>query len=358
MQRTGTTSVQKYLQENQDLLLSKGILLPYQLGRQLKTNQRLLYGRTSAKRIVADIKSDIESRNPAAHTVIYSDEDVPQYLTPQHFAPFRDHFHVKVVVVLRRQDRWLESWYLQNVKVQWNSELAHIGFSDFLSKWRGGEFHWLDYSKLIESWSSVFGSDSILPIVFDPPNPSGGPSSAVLSAFGISGSSFPAMEKTANQSPAVDLVELLRHLRLHENYNDDERRILGNAASNASLMRDQLPYVLLDLEERKEVLDHYSQSNAELIGKYMQGDDLFDGNMPAVQPNWSELQLTESISFVEGTVDPFVRCLVDELVYWRGLAVESGVKGPYRRRLSPASMIEKSIDAVFRKIHRMKLGKK
>ena len=124
--RTGTTSTQKFFQANFNALLDKGYLYPFGVARHSAAIIRIKHGQLAVDDLAADLVKRMDAKGSHVHSAVLSDEDMSNIKDFSIFAPLARHFDVKVVVSLRRQDLWLESWYLQNLKWQWNPSLSHL----------------------------------------------------------------------------------------------------------------------------------------------------------------------------------------------------------------------------------------
>ncbi|MFC2970493.1 hypothetical protein ACFOES_20545, partial [Acidimangrovimonas pyrenivorans] len=147
--RTATTATQKTLRKNFKALLRQGVFYPYGVDRHIRIANMLLSGAMPPAELAEDLGRRAEAWEKElgreVGTIILSDEDICMRRDLSILAPLRDHFDVEIIFALRRQDLWLESWYLQNVKGQWNKSLAHLTFDEFMD--RSEEFHWIDYDR-------------------------------------------------------------------------------------------------------------------------------------------------------------------------------------------------------------------
>lgn len=66
---------------------------------------------------------------------------------------------VKVVCYLRRQDKWIESWYNQIIKTDVNA-LSSLDYKDFIQTYR--EYGLLNYSEALQPWSDAFGKENLI----------------------------------------------------------------------------------------------------------------------------------------------------------------------------------------------------
>ncbi len=127
--RTATTSIQRFLRANFDTLLEKGYFYPFGVVRHNAVVSRMRDGVLDVEDFAADLLRRVEAKAEASTAVILSDEDMSNIEDFSIFKPLTKLFDVKVVVSLRRQDLWLESWFFQNLKWQWNPSLSHLTFA-------------------------------------------------------------------------------------------------------------------------------------------------------------------------------------------------------------------------------------
>lgn len=278
--RTGTTSTQRSLRENFSGLLQRGYLYPYGSDRHDEHVRRVRSGLLTAESWAADLERRADSHPVDVHSVLLSDEDMSLIRDFRPFEALSHRFQVKVVVMLRRQDLWLESWYLQNVKWQWNKRLANLSFEEFIA--RRSEFHWIDYAARLSHYDEVFGMDSVLPGVFEHEDMPGGPTATVLRLIGIADPSFigPELHKNSSLSPRTS--EFIRHLPLHQ-LRDVDRRLFELAAQQVD---DSLPKggskLLLDHALRAEIMAEHAEGNRAVANHYFGREHLFRDPLPAV----------------------------------------------------------------------------
>jgi len=186
-EKTGTTSIQKFLQENRIKLGANGTLFPASAG--LISHQRLVvYGKQSPESDIAENSLDVNDAAELAawkdkfaqdhcsevlefqkrhqdSTVIYSAEHLQSRLTT--IAEIKRIAHllrplfdtVEVVVYLRRQDLYAYSAYSTSVR---GGQRKTFSFETINAK---GPYY--NYRLLLENWSEVFGEDALKVRLFE-----------------------------------------------------------------------------------------------------------------------------------------------------------------------------------------------
>lgn len=279
--RTATSSIQELLFLQPDRLAAQGFHYPLGVKRHFDLANRLLAGTLSPARAARQISDSADRARGRIHSIILSDEDICTRKTLAPLAALANHFTVIPVMFLRRQDLWLESWYQQNVKWQWNSDLAHLPFPEFLA--RRHLFHWIDYDTYIRRIEGLFGTKAILCRAFEKTGMPHGPVAAFCEAVGIDFSQFPKLPRT-NSSLSPLMTEFIRQLPLDE-ISPPRRRLFENACARADwhLRRafpDQSP-LLMDFSTRCEILAEHASHNAALARRHFDRDILFQDPLPS-----------------------------------------------------------------------------
>ena len=211
--RTATSSIQEYLHSNFDALVAQGVLYPLGVRRHVHLVNNLFSGRRNPLELAHDLLQRAESKPTAIHSIILSDEDIAMRRNLSIFAQMQEVFDVKFVYCLRRQDIWLESWYMQNVKWQWDKTLAHITFPEFCN--RISDFHWIDYDNYLSHLESLVGKENVITYVFERRDMPRGPVQAFADLVGIDSRNLPPPPHS-NASFSPLLVEFSRRLPMEK----------------------------------------------------------------------------------------------------------------------------------------------
>lgn len=314
--RTATTSTQAFLLANWETLLTRGVLHPMRIGRHFAIFNAIFSGRRSVKDVTDDLMARAQKHPVNVHSMILSDEDVcmRKDLTP--LAEFRKYFDVKVVFAVRRQDLWLESWYLQNIKWQWNKSLAHLTLSEFLA--RQEELHWAYYDRLLRHCDQVFGQENVLPYVYEKAQMPEGPVVAFCNRIGVTDMQglMPAAHINSSYSPSV--AEFVRLLPLDE-APDKYRTRLENAVKAVDRDMAHPPgeqaTLLMDYKTRMDVIARHAPGNAAVARRYFGRDQLFVEPLPAVNAPLAQMVLpNDSAVLMRDYVAPMVRGLIKQFV--------------------------------------------
>ncbi|NND89528.1 MAG: hypothetical protein HKN42_01590 [Granulosicoccus sp.] len=187
-EKTGTTSIQKFLFQNRSRLLLSGNLFPATAG--FISNQRLVvYGKNAPEADLAGPSLDVDDpvalaqwkeqfvqehcaeimafhqRQAADSTVIYSSEHLQSRLTSvdeikriaRLLRPMFD--DLRIVVYLRRQDKYALSAHSTSVR---GGDVKDFAFEAIDA---AGPYY--NYRKLLENWSEVFGEEALTVHIFE-----------------------------------------------------------------------------------------------------------------------------------------------------------------------------------------------
>ncbi|MBI1172716.1 hypothetical protein GC209_15070 [bacterium] len=320
--RTGTTSTQRFLRESFNVLLKKGYLFPFRVKRHDRQIRRLVSGEQSMAEFIQDLQMRADSHPLPIHSIVLSDEDMSLIEDFSLFAPLKEAFDVKVVVALRRQDLWLESWYLQNVKWQWNPQLAHLTFAEFFE--RRADFFWVDYAKRLAHYEAIFGEGSVIAGVFEAADMPGGPISTFLNLIGIEDMTGfgPMLHRNWSLSPLMS--EFMRCLPMDQ-IVEKERIIIEAACIDVDVtLATNGSKLVMSRPQRDLVMAEYAESNRRTAQRYLGREVLFNDPLPAPEAELAEQALPEASSEVMTRfVGPMLLALSKRLTEER-LAREKG----------------------------------
>jgi len=310
--RTATTSVQRFLHRSFERLLQNGYLYPYRVARHFQLVNRLFDGDRTVDEVAQDFNKRADDKKAGIHSFIISDEDICMRPDLSLLAEFRTHFDVKIVYGLRRQDLWLESWYFQNVKWQWNPALSHCTFDEFLA--RRQEFHWIHYDRYVQHLEDLFGQENILLSCFEKEQQPDGPVNAFCRLVGLDALIGTDAVPHVNSSMSAAMVEFTRHLPMDE-FKPPERELLRRAletVDQTSLGHSgKQSERMMPLEQRQATLAEYAAGNQALAERYFNRSALFLQPLPPQDAPLANLALpADSQQLVALYIAPLLRELV------------------------------------------------
>ncbi|HKO19552.1 MAG TPA: hypothetical protein VJU82_11770 [Acidobacteriaceae bacterium] len=287
-EKTGTTSIQRFLDVNRGVLRQNGILFPTAPGRRNQTqlavaaqNDRKRGDKRLRKKLEIETASDAQvfrerlcnelAEELAASdcsTVIMSTEHCSsRLLRPLEVPRLRDLLSplfsdIRIVVYLRRQDDFLLSTYSTSVKSGSTEALRIPGP-------RMTEAHY-DHWVLLSRWAEAFGQDRMICRRFEKSELKGGDVvDDFLDAIGIAGRPPFRRPAAANESLDASSLEFLRLFNKFVPGSDATRgrllRLLNSRPSDGTL-------VTLDPEELAAFMARFTESNRKVANTYFGGE--------------------------------------------------------------------------------------
>jgi hypothetical protein len=300
--RTGTTSLQRALARNRAALLARGVAYPGEAPNHQALAWELVRGKSGAREVLALVEA------AGAPRVVLSGEDFAIHEDLGWLAAVAARHDVRVVIYLRRQDHWLMSWYNQHVKWPFDREKSGMDPQAFLATL--GDFHWLDYEKLLGRWSAVLGQEGVEAAVLE----KGQVEDATpdfLARAGIDPEGLDLDAERVNDSLPVHMLEIARHLGLHELKGGKRTRVL-NALREG--LADRAPpgrvTTVYSPEERNRVLARFEASNRAAARRFLGREALFLEPPPGPDaPYWRFPELPRD-ALLDDWVAPVVRALL------------------------------------------------
>ena len=281
--KTGSTSIQHYLNENRDALLTQGFYYPCEgnyyfhgersqsllahglLGQPPKyLGDRIVLDRDKS---ISDIRRDISASD--RQTVIVSSEHFSLAANEDQWRSIRQVFmpvvdSIRIVIYLRRQDIKLESLWAQSVK----SGLITDSFEEF-RKHNTGQ----DYFSLLQVLSEVFGKSNIIVRPFERQQLYQGDVVADFTKLiGIKLEEHARDPAKLNQAPTIQRLEAIRLINSHCNFFE-QRQFVSRILQSLALKEDQIEYSLLTIADRRHFLDAFRESNSLVAKEFLDRAD-------------------------------------------------------------------------------------
>ncbi|MEO8243067.1 MAG: hypothetical protein ABI832_12215 [bacterium] len=314
--RTATSSIQAFMLDNWETLLERGFLHPLRIPRHFALFNAIFSGLRTVKDVSKELQKRTEKHPHQIDSILLSDEDVCMRpdLTP--LADFRNHFDVKVVFALRRQDLWLESWFLQNIKWQWNKSLSHCTLDEFLA--RSEEFHWAYYDRLLGHVEQLFGHENVLPYAYERAQMPDGPVVAFCDRIGLNNLTGLTPAPHVNSSYSPSIAEFVRCLPFDE-APDKYRARLESAAKSVDLQLPPLAAdsstLLMDHDTRMKILATHAEGNANVARRFFNRENLFLEELPGPDEPLANMALpSDSMTLMRDYVAPMIRGLIQQYV--------------------------------------------
>ena len=280
--KTGTTAIQKFLYDNQELLKEQGysypkiqdLVFPSNNGSPLRNYVKQGIPDTELfgwKEFWNNTRHELNSNH-----VIISYEEIFCYNVHQFISAVKKEYdNIKVIVYLRRQDRYMETIWNQCIK---RLEFSTIEFKDFKEK----RIQDLDYLEKLNKISQIVGKNNIIVRVYEKEQFQGKYHSVVsdfLNALGINLDwERCILDKPINMALFGNYLEIKR--KMNYSFHKKDRislkmeMIFWNYTQPlfSSFGIKHLEGMFLP-EEREKFLSQYSEQNSEVAKKYLGRSD-------------------------------------------------------------------------------------
>ncbi len=192
----------------------------------------------------------------------------------------KNDFNVKVIIFLRKQDVFLDSFYRQDVKdhfptESWDSFLADNKHSDIIPT---------NYEKMLTAFSRIFGKDNIEVIPYEPgiwAKNGGSIFSVFMNAIGITDiRHYELPGGLSNESTTYNQTEIMRILNrlteAHEPLKVSTKKFFEKASIDCSgLSKEERKLSYFSDEERRKLMEEYKDENRRIAGEYLNREELF-----------------------------------------------------------------------------------
>lgn len=290
--KTGTTTLQRFLCKNENILSDLGYLYPksgrpannpiahYNLANAIRSDSRL-YNRhtgkwTDVSNQFLDLHQEIEQRKLSQ--VIISCESFSRDLEElKKLKHELSRYEVTVLVYLRKQEKFLLSAYIESIK-----QGSYLSFQEYLDK----KLDLVNYYELLSLWSTLFGKDNLTIRVFEQDKLKGNLFEDFLVSVGIEDTSkFNLNIEKYNVSPPAKTINVLRYLnsvaigKLSLSYHRCRQIYINRFLYSKRWQALSLiiPNFLISNELRFDFEDYskdFQEINQKIIAEYCQSEEV------------------------------------------------------------------------------------
>lgn len=300
--RTGTTALQRALNAARPALAEQDVHYAYDTVNHNSLAEGLQRSEVHARRVVAQLIE--EGLDSGKGHVVVSAENFASLRDPGPLWDLQRYFDVQVLAYLRRQDRWLESWYNQAIRWPWNRDIARLNPNAFYR--RVSRFHWLDYRALHQRWSKVFGAEHVHFRRFESARADllEDFSDAVGIPRGVLGAPPPGI----NASGSPRMTEALRHLDLMDRTEGERGRLVAAVRDAFATANWTGPAHAFSEAQRRRILHRHRRSNDWVAQSVLHEEPpLFEGAWPGRDRALPDLSLPEPDDLLTGLGAVFLR---------------------------------------------------
>lgn len=299
--RTGTSSLQRFLHQNRDVLAKHRIAYPGSEIHHQKAAWALKRDpsdRSELDELISPLNENQVTILSAEDFCIHTDVSWLEALASKH--------DVSAVFYLRRQDHWMMSWYNQHIKWPFDAAKSRMRKDEFLASIN--DFYWLDFESLLHRWSKVLGKDAIHTAVVEPGQVDDVVADFVVRA-GLPAGELAPLEKRDNDSLPIHLLEVTRQLGLFELPAKSRIRLI-------SALRRSLPdkanpaLTVFSPTERKTILARFDKPNRKVAREFFGREELFLEPAPAPNDSFYEFPELSNEVLLREWIQPVIHTLV------------------------------------------------
>jgi hypothetical protein len=303
--KTGTTSIQTFLDINTPALARHGIVVPRSLGERnhrrlslyamdehridkLRRSKRMLTPdvvRLYREKVLKEFRAEIASFPPASEIVMTSEfmmrlrrKDELERL--REFVCLTGQTDIRIVVYLRRQDLYYTSGYSQAIKGGKNIPFSPDGEISEQANY---------YDRNLQVWAEVFGAGALIVRPFERCSLKNGDAiddfMAILGVDDLSGLERP---RARNESLDANTVEFLRLLNSEVPRRDHGKENFGRMRLIQALETVSTgPRLRMTRQNAERFLRNFEASNQAVARSYLSRETLFEepvADSPGMEP--------------------------------------------------------------------------
>ena len=280
--KTGSTSIQKFLEINRDVLLADGIYYPEFIDsegyRDLNNGNMWPFQVADDKKEKIAIDS-LQKMFLNHDTILISGEDFWGSGRKERKLSLLKELNVKikVIVYLRRQDKYLDSLFNQLVKQD------HFYYE--LGNWKNNYMEWMhaDYDEELVKIESVIGKENIIVRIFDKSNFTGGDLlkdfSELLKIQLDERYSIPERVNESLCEKVLAIKNRYNHTLQYSALNGWPNPLEIKLCAAIELVNNQLNDVaaaVLEKNEIEEIMHKYEERNRNIARRYFAKDNLIE----------------------------------------------------------------------------------
>lgn len=288
--KTGSTSLQNFLTDNDQQLLRRGVLYPragryrsghHDMARAVGIGGKYPGDPQRLQQMLRELEAEVSAAGNI-HTVIVSSEVFEYCPDLSGLAPLAQRFHLRALLYLRRQDSYLESAYNQHLRMydtRYTGDIYRFALRINLN-------YRYSYRRLASQWENQFGRDAVLL------RPQGMPGVVrdvrhdLLQVAGIDSDNLDFAARDQRRDNISLAAEALPYLaRLNQvALTSAQHTVL--VAALAAQVPTQPGARMLSVDEAAMLYEKFSSSNRYVFERYLGvTDDLFAGSMPTDTPH-------------------------------------------------------------------------
>lgn len=273
--KTGTTSIQSFLNANRELLKSSGVYYPEASRRDIN-HHFLIVGKGGGSLGLSDqkeqwkkVKSEAEASG--CPKVVISSERLASLASRESVNEIKNilgNVDVSIIYYVRRHDAYMQSAYIQGLKSG-----DHMYTPDEMIK-----EHQKDYLKIADRWATVFGDENLIVYPFEKLTLTPSLIHTFFQCIGEEVSSEYRTPKVKNVSPHPDVLSAM--VKVTEiaklNFFDAEDLKYVNTSLHKApcgIAGKKEKFDVFSFDQKKFLLDSNKEKYAEIAKRFLGRDD-------------------------------------------------------------------------------------
>lgn len=277
--KTGSTSIQNFLELNQDILKTQGYLYPTPSWQTNMLTLRLFECFYQGKNpfCCQDVSALLKEMLSTRLNLIYSSEYLGSFTN--HIEKLKGLFsfpQYKIIIYLRRADYYFESLFNQMVRMY--PITTHEAIEDFITLFNKTE---ANRYRVIEKWAKVFGKNNIHISIFDANNKQENILQDFCSMVGIEiTENIQLPQYKSNVSLPIKIINFLKEINSKFSHEPKKNNFIKYAVSEAiqqkgfKYFKNQRKF--LTITQRELIIKESIFFDNKIAKDYLNKDQLFD----------------------------------------------------------------------------------
>lgn len=311
LHKTGTSSIQESLIQNKDNLVKEGILYP----NHIKIFDNILntdfFNIKLADKCATELENISKSKKNTIKKIIISNEAFSGNpfdgykklkIIVKYLSKISEKFETKIILYLRRQDKLIESLYIQSIK---DGKTAL--FNDFIKTLKYDSLNWSNYIKI---WMQHFSKNQLIIRMYDKKKFKDGnivtDFACALESKSLKNDITFYEENKGYSQASLEIAQML-----NQYLNGYEKRYVRYFLEKIDTKKRHISYTFYTYKERQKVLSYFKKCNAELLIKFPHicSREYFDIDCEKIGTNSSCLEKSKDY---DNMISKLISALVSE----------------------------------------------
>ncbi|GGO79540.1 hypothetical protein GCM10011348_14080 [Marinobacterium nitratireducens] len=269
VQRTGTTTIQSVLKKNKGILRSHGVLYPTLF--DLPDHVKIPWWMKNNKISFSDVLRELDKKDESfIEKIVLSAEDFCMLEDFSFLREASDNYDLKIILYLKEQASWLESWYNQHIKWPWDSKFSGADSRFFIDNM--SDFYWIDYYSTLSKIVNIVGKEKVIVNVVSKDRVKD-TTRDFISHLGLDVERLHPY-KHSNESLSAGSLEIVRRINLSGSSPAVRNRII-TAVRSIDIGGDNGSKAVFSNGDLEKIYRYFEASNRMLAEEFFGGSEVF-----------------------------------------------------------------------------------